>query len=332
MYFFILNMYNTVVEQFKNVNIFIDNKKLDEKTKKVFIQLIFEKNFKKKLIKNIILSGCFFKAVSWFFGKILKIKKSEKLEKFNTDMLSITYAEIDEIFNKFKAKMGFIEDSEVNFEYDNLSIKLDPNHRTRRDYYGILEAFRQSIICNQYNVLSEKIKNKIVVDAGSDYGEFAIYCAKLGAKKVYAFEPVSGNYDLLVKNIKINDLSKKVIPIKIALGDKKGYAIINFDFFGDGSAKIDLNMNKKNSEKINIIKLDDFTKEKIGFIKMDVEGYETNVLKGAVNIIKNYKPILSFSAYHKSTDKKLLPELINSIRPDYKITLLKRAEEDFYCE
>jgi hypothetical protein len=65
---------------------------------------------------------------------------------------------------------------------------------------------------------------------------------------------------------------------------------------------------------------------------MDVEGYEENVLLGATNIIRKYKPVLSFSAYHKPTDKVRLPQLVKNIRADYRIKLNSFYEEDFYCD
>jgi hypothetical protein len=65
---------------------------------------------------------------------------------------------------------------------------------------------------------------------------------------------------------------------------------------------------------------------------MDVEGYEENVLLGARETIRKWKPVLSFSAYHKPTDKTRLPEVVKSIRSDYDIRLNKHFEEDFYCE
>lgn len=71
---------------------------------------------------------------------------------------------------------------------------------------------------------------------------------------------------------------------------------------------------------------------------MDVEGYEEKVLLGARKTIKKYKPVLSFSAYHKPDDRQRLPRVIKSIRPDYKCVLCPEVEgstireETFYCE
>jgi len=193
------------------------------------------------------------------------------------------------------------------------------------------------ILYDQYNMQESSIKNKIVVDAGANVGIFSIYAAVLGAKKVYAFEPVKETYDILVENIKRNGLENQILPINKGLGNKNEIKIISYRYCGDGGANISAKKNKelKNQSAV-LIPLDDFVKEnnieRIDFIKMDTEGYEENVLLGAKETIKRWKPILSFSAYHKPTDKERLPKIVKSIRPDYKITLNKFSEEDFYCE
>ena len=198
---------------------------------------------------------------------------------------------------------------------------------------GGLLWYQGSVLVNQYNITQRKIKGRIVIDAGSNIGEFAIYCARLGAKKVYAFEPVSETFRILQEQIKLNRVEDIVVPIKMGLGDRNENLKISFEFSGDGAAKIGGIAPK--SELISLIRLDDFCKKEkikeVGFIKMDVEGYEEKVLRGAEGIIKRDKPILSFSAYHKPSDKKILPEVVLGIRPDYNIKILARAEETFYC-
>lgn len=199
--------------------------------------------------------------------------------------------------------------------------------------------FKEIFLNDQYNIKSSNIKNKIVIDIGANVGVFSIFAAISGAKKIYAFEPVSKTFEILKKNIKINNLEDKIIVINEGLGEKEKEEYIKFNFAGDGTATVNKNLKKKNEKnkvKIKITTLDNFVKQnkipKVDFIKIDVEGYEENVLLGAKETIKKWKPILSFSAYHLPTDKERLPKIVKSIRPDYKIKLNKFAEEDFYCE
>ena len=70
-------------------------------------------------------------------------------------------------------------------------------------------------------------------------------------------------------------------------------------------ANIDLIMSRVVSNKI--------------FLKMDIEGAECAALHGAKNILRDLKPKLAISAYHKEADLWELPQLIKSLNPDYKL-------------
>jgi len=188
-------------------------------------------------------------------------------------------------------------------------------------------------LMNQYNVSEEDIKDKVVVDAGAHIGSFAIQCAALGAKKVYAFEPVPEIYETLKKNIELNNFQEIIQPLNKAVGDANSTAEVSYNYAGDSSASLSLKPDARFRQKIDVIRLDDFLKdEKIDFIKMDIEGYEEKALIGAGNLIKKYKPTMSISAYHKPTDMKRLPEQIKSLRSDYKIELHRYWESDFFCK
>ncbi len=190
------------------------------------------------------------------------------------------------------------------------------------------------IIRDQYN--AGELAGKIVVDAGANIGLFSLYARALGAKKVYSFEAVAETCKILKRNLTLNGALK---PVNIALGAENGRAEIKFNTRGEGSSMIDCGDAGVNREitysgrrLVKVAPLDGLVKGRVDFIKIDVEGYEKNVLLGAERIIKKYKPVLSLAAYHKQADKKVLPEVILGLRADYKITLNTFAEHDFYCE
>lgn len=70
--------------------------------------------------------------------------------------------------------------------------------------------------------------------------------------------------------------------------------------------------------------------ERVDFIKIDTEGAEREIIKGARETIKRFKPKMAISAYHLPDDKKVIPELILSIRDDYKFKLVNKGEEDLF--
>ncbi len=196
-----------------------------------------------------------------------------------------------------------------------------------------LQIFNELLVRNQYDVNESNVKNKVIVDAGASTGMFSVMCAVLGAKKVYAFEPVKSTFQELEDNIRGNGFEKVIVPVGKAVGDKNFATLISYSEDGNTGASICLIKNQQMTQEIDVVRLDDFLKgEKVDLVKMDVEGYEENVLLGMKELIKKFKPVLTFSAYHKSTDKKRLPEVVRSMREDYRIVLNIFGEEDFYCD
>ncbi|CBY83666.1 FkbM family methyltransferase [Helicobacter felis] len=122
-----------------------------------------------------------------------------------------------------------------------------------------------------------------ILDLGSNIGSNALYYALVRkAKKVYAFEPLKKAYEILCKNIKLNSLQDVIVPHNMALGEKIGKASIKYSpTFSMGGTAL------KNDENGNLVvkSLDELQKEgcfvnKIDFLKIDVEGFESHVLRG----------------------------------------------------
>lgn len=144
----------------------------------------------------------------------------------------------------------------------------------------------------------------IVVDIGANIGYYTLMAAKLiGSNgKVYAFEPEPSNYELLIKNIKINNYTN-IISIQKAVSNKNGKArlFINKSNLGNSSL-IENNVPQKiGFTEVETITLDNFfdsvvKNNKIDFIKMDTQGAEKLVIEGAEKILKdnNLKIIMEF--------------------------------------
>ena len=274
--------------------------------------------FQNRVLKNLVV----------FY---LKCKFNLKLKKDESKVSGLVYEKIILQFlnPKIKEHVFRLVDKEKNIILDSIFEDKD----SFLGVFRILDEYAKCILINQYDLSVENIKDRVVIDGGSNLGEFSIFCARLGAKKVYAFEPITSTYEILKKHIQINGLGDKIVPVNKALGDKNETVTINFSEAGDSSATICATDKTSNAQSVEVVKLDDFiTQEKVGFIKLDVEGYEENVLLGARQVILRDRPTLAFSAYHKPTDKERLPAVVLSIRPDYKIKLLQKGEPDFYCD
>lgn len=134
-------------------------------------------------------------------------------------------------------------------------------------------------------------KGNTYLDIGSNLGLMALYASKcVGPNgKVFAFEPEPGTFKLLKQNITLNGFTN-VQPIPLALGSAKNTAMIFNSQTNSGAAS--LIPSKKltgQQSKIQVETLDDFICEKpirpIRMIKIDVEGWELEVLKGGKKIL-----------------------------------------------
>ena len=180
----------------------------------------------------------------------------------------------------------------------------------------------QVVFMNQYHI--ELIpKDAVVVDAGANMGIFSILVAvKHPDATIYAFEPAPSTFEVLKENTKYYPNIK---VFNCGLGEKERMASVivthgasGANHIGEGGAPIEI----KTIDGLNI---------PANFLKMDVEGYEGNVLTGAAETIKKYRPIIAMSAYHKPDDPTELPKLLNSIAP-YDCELRHDCEEDLICK
>lgn len=137
------------------------------------------------------------------------------------------------------------------------------------------------------NLLKTKIrKNDIIVEVGSHIGTETLRMSKLVGDKghVFAFEPEPKNFQLLKKNVEVNNLNNVSLINKAVLNENTE----KFLSFGPDSASHKL-IEKQNSEDSVLVKctrLDDVT-QKIDFAKIDAEGFDFHVLLGMGKLINN---------------------------------------------
>ena len=159
--------------------------------------------------------------------------------------------------------------------------------------------------------------------------------------QIYSFEPTKSTFEILKKNIKENNLEKFIHSFNLALGDKNQSTSILISQDSIGSNNTILNsdfthyspLKYEAKQSIRMTTIYDFVKdnklERVDFIKIDTEGYEKPIIKGARETIKKFHPVIACSAYHLPKDKEEIPKLILEIEPNYKYCLEKRSEEDF---
>jgi FkbM family methyltransferase len=185
-----------------------------------------------------------------------------------------------------------------------ISPNLARNYRNRR-LNSILNSTAQTSADGQFKFRGtmpfenyEPAITKLLLEFSSDSDIFinvgancGIFCIKLADshEKVYAFEPLAENLKILYKNVFENNLTEKIIVFPVAVGS--GESLVKFYGASTGGSLIKgWNAQVDNGQNIPIFSLDFLLKSKLSnkkiLILIDVEGSEFEVIKGAVNIIK----------------------------------------------
>lgn len=153
-------------------------------------------------------------------------------------------------------------------------------------------------------------KSGMVLDVGANIGFYTIPLGialqSFGGTCV-AFEPVTSNYDRLLDNIRINELSDTVRAFPLALGDRNQEAVMLLDdlngaMTGNAAlvANTDLHDGQRERKPVvtRMVRLDDCVGE-LGlhdlpchFIKVDIEGSEPFFFRGAVQFIRSNHPLV----------------------------------------
>lgn len=156
---------------------------------------------------------------------------------------------------------------------------------------------------------------EVFVDGGGYLGETTLeFIKQTGGRyrKVYFFEPDG----VLLKKAKEHLKNyNQIVYFEAGLGAR--YENVKFQNTGDTGGCVC----EEGEIEVSIQTLDETIKEKVTFIKLDVEGFEKATLLGAKQIIQKDKPKIAMSAYHKPQDIWDLYELVSKWQPDYKAYL-----------
>ena len=247
-------------------------------------------------------------------------------------------------FSKYKIIRKGKKFAENNIHASHVSVQghemyLDSSDSLRLSTNGVFEPYTTEVI-------KQNISNgDIVMDIGANIGYFTLIMAK-GIRengKVFSFEPEPKNFELLKKNVEINNYSNVILEKK-AIGNKTGIAKLYLadrknNIFYSGMHRIfrsDLVSQISNPVSINIIKLDDYLQDlksikKIRLIKIDVEGAEFDVLKGMSKMLdenKGIKIVMEFSSEnledYGSNPSDVMDFLINK---GFKLSIINEVEK-----
>lgn len=158
-----------------------------------------------------------------------------------------------------------------------------------------------------------KICDGYFLDIGCYNGDDTLNAIKyFGASNicVHAFEPNPESFLVCKERL---DNNKSVKLFQKAISSDTGFVSFKIDNAG---SRID----DKGEVKIEVTTIDrHLNGNKVGFIKMDIEGFEEAALEGGRHSISRDKPILALSVYHKRSDIWRLPLKVLELNPDYRL-------------
>lgn len=251
----------------------------------------------RKILKNIRA----FLPVNWIFRKIFK--RTESISN-NAIARWPVYGNIHLTFDNIPFCMySKGDDTIVQLLYYN------KHYHERKDLHLFLE-------------LAKNVET--VFDIGANTGIYTILSNKVNeGAKIYSFEPYPVNIERLKRNLLLNKTKTQIVDK--ALGDEK--KIISFAVPENGciadtsSAEIEFSKNtyegkiKWRQIEVEQTTLDMFSEEnkidKIDLVKIDVEGYEETVFKGATNFFKKYSPLVQCEILMDDRRKVFFEKFLN---------------------
>lgn len=197
----------------------------------------------------------------------------------------------------------------VSFNYQSTPIKFEITGKNLAveianvggTFYELpeLEFIRQNL----------KSSNPVIVDIGANTGNHLVYFAKImQASKVIPIEFHPDILATLKKHISINQVSNIDLSILgYAIGENSGTSFIK-EHPAKDLCLTEIDNNIINGTKVEVMTLDDLIKEKVDFIKVDVQGTEVKALTGAKNLISIYQPdmLVEVAKNHMKDFRKFL--------------------------
>ena len=150
----------------------------------------------------------------------------------------------------------------------------------------------------------------VYVDIGANIGNHSIFFNRFcNSTKVYSFEIDESIFAILKKNMELNCSEDSYHLGEIGILDRKGFVdISNTNYLNAGMTKI---VNVEGSQR-EVDALDNVMRgvENIALIKMDVEGFELQIIQGAKHILENQSPVI-FAELATKKEFKLFKDAVS---------------------
>lgn len=179
-------------------------------------------------------------------------------------------------------------------------------------------AVKELYIDREYTKFREFIPSDkdTIVDVGAETGDYTILCSKFyNVSHVLSFEPNNNSYKVLIQNIELNNchnVSAFMIGLSSVEAQQRAF------FNGDAI----IWTNNQGNYSLTVRKLDSFNLTSVSLLKIDVEGNEIEVIKGAIETIKKFRPKIIVET-HSKVLKETVIDLLKGL--DYSISHAGRS-------
>lgn len=220
----------------------------------------------------------------------------------------------------------------MNDEFSSKIVKLNDNLYYYNGYYLPVNQFDSSVFFTRYGIdkltTLDSVRNKHIIDAGGYVGDTALLFSSYTDKNIHVFEASPSNMDIIRETIRLNHLDN-IVPVSKALGEKSGTATFSLGERNSCNSLVERpGYNYPDHIEVPVVTLDDYVREnniEVGLIKVDIEGGEQLLLRGAVENIRTQHPILLISIYHSANDFFEIKPMIEKMCGKYTFRIVKPA-------
>lgn len=188
------------------------------------------------------------------------------------------------------------------------TVKLDPE---TVEYGGWLEGADGALQVKQpfhielvHHILMV-IENPVLIDVGAYVGNYTLLTSALPGLSCFAYEPNPDAFDVLWRNVELNGVMDRVFPYCLAVGDEPGKGVLKVPLKPRPPGLATLGEPGRFpswvEHAVDIVTLDSLPWRRVDFIKIDAEGAELMVLRGAKQTIEQHHPAMLIECVDKST-------------------------------
>ena len=149
-------------------------------------------------------------------------------------------------------------------------------------------------------------KDDVVIDIGANVGDSALWWWVNFGSKVIAFEPLKKTFNILSENVKLNRADIEVHNVALGNGSP---------IYGDSEGTMFSINGERNLETE---RLDDLNLKKVDIVKIDVEGFELDVIHGAFNTLSKFKPKIIIET-HSNRLRAICHEMLSKLGYELKV-------------